>query len=363
MKKLLGILLAVVMVFGVVGVLAACQTEEKEIIMITDIGDIDDQSFNQGTWDGVKAWAEAHEKTYDYIKPSSSKVADLNNAIDLAVKAGAKVIVTPGFVFKDSITQKAPAYPDVKFVLLDSDVASPIANVAAFTYKAEYSGYLAGYAAVKEGMTKLAYLGGINYPTVYCFGMGFVQGAEQAAEEDNISNIEVKWGYTGNFDENTNNKTMASAIYSGGTELIFSVGGANQKSCFSAASEASPKRWVMSPDTDGTGLSDRCLTSALKELAKTVEVALDDIYDNNSEKYFNKNNVLGIEDEMVGLAPNFSRFTTFTKAMYDAIYAKLVAGTETVIMPSEDFTAANITTLSTTLGLSRVTVSMLASAS
>ena len=129
----------------------------------------------------------------------------------------------------------------------------------------------------------------------------------------------------------------ASAIFSTGVECIFSVGGANQKSCWQAASEATGNKWVISPDTDGTGLSDKCLTSALKELALSVQVALDDLYNNNGAKYYGKVNVGTVQDKMVGLAPNFSRFKKFTEADYNAIYAKLVSGEVKVGMPTEDF--------------------------
>ena len=369
MKKLFGILLAVVMMFSVVGVLAACNTS-TEIYMITDIGDIDDKSFNEGTWNGVKEWATKNNKSYAYLKPTSSEKADLDAAIALAVKGGAKVIVCPGFVFTDSINDCAKKYPEVKFVLLDSQAATA-ANVASFSYNAEYSGWLAGYAAVKEGMTKLAYMGGIGYPTVYSFGIGFVQGAEQAAKEAEVEAVECKWTYTGDFAANDANKTKAKGLFEGGTELIFSVGGANQQSCFAAAAESTGK-WVISPDTDSTSLSEKCLTSALKELAKTVETALDDIYTKEGATYLGKHSVMSIDGGYVGLAPNFSRFTKFTEAMYKDAVSKLQNGTYKCKLVSEqgveDFhddiaasgeTAAqpnNVAALSTLLGLSKVQV-------
>lgn len=345
MKKVLCILLVLVMALGLFAGCGQKADTTKEIVMITDVGDVDDQSFNQGTWEGVKAWAEKNGKTYDYIKPATSGEADLLVAIDLAVTNGAKVIVTPGFAFGTAVYKAQDTYPDVKFIILDSTANNGDftawnekhnSNVASFTYAAEYSGFLAGYAAVKEGMTKLAYLGGVGYSTVYCFGVGFCQGADYAAKELGIANINIQYGYTGDFFDTPANKTKATAIFSSGVECLFSVGGANQKSCFSAASESKGK-WVMTPDTDGTGLSETCLTSALKELALSVNVALDDIYKTNSSTYFGKVTVGTVQNKMVGLANNFTRFTKFTKADYDAIYAKLVSGEVKVLMPTEDF--------------------------
>lgn len=353
MKKLLSILLAVFMVFALVGCGNSTTEEEqqepedttKEIVMITDIGDIDDQSFNQGTYDGVKGWAEKNGKSFAYIKPVDSTNKGLQDAIDLAVESyGAKVIVCPGYVFATPVWAKQSEYPDVHFVILDSSLNDENytdftvkENVACFTYVAEISGFLAGYAAVKEGMTNLAYLGGIGYNTVYCYGVGFAQGAEYAANEDGLADgsINLTWDYTGNFDDTPDNKTKAAGLLSSGVECIFTVGGKNQKSCFQAASEAEGNKWIISPDTDSTGLSDKCLTSALKGLAHSVELGLDDLYNNNAAKYFGKVNVLSIADEAVGLCPVFDRFTKFTKEAYDAVYAKILSGEIKVLMPEK----------------------------
>jgi len=351
MKKLLVLLVTLLMVFSLVGCSGkdeeVVEDTSKEVVMITDIGDIDDESFNQGTYTGVKQWCEANGKTYDYIKPEDSTEEKLLAAIDLAVENyDAKVIVCPGFVFATPVWKAQETYPEVKFVILDSTVNSADysdftvkSNVASFTYEAEISGYLAGYAAVKEGMKNLAYVGGIGYNTVYCFGVGFAQGAEYAANEMGLEDgsINLTWSYTGNFSDTPENKTKFAGLFATGIDCIFSVGGANQKSAFKAAEEAEGTKWVISPDTDSTKLSEKCLTSALKELAITVNLALDDLYKNDGAMYFGKSSVLSIADAAVGLCPEFSRFTTFTKADYDAVYALILDGTIKVQMPEKDY--------------------------
>jgi len=355
MKKFSALFLALLLLCTLVGCGEKEAADEpvvedttREVVMITDIGDIDDESFNQGTFTGVKEWCEKNGKTYDYIKPVDSTNKNLQDAIDLAIENyDAKVIVCPGFVFATPIWAKQSEYPDVKFVILDSGLNNEDysdftvnANVSCFTYEAEISGYLAGYAAVKEGMTNLAYVGGIGYNTVYCFGVGFAQGAEYAANELGLADgsINLTWDYTGNFSDTADNKTKFAGLFASGVECIFSVGGANQKSAFKAAEEAEGTKWVISPDTDSTKLSEKCLTSALKELATTVNLALDDIYNNNGAKYSGKVNVLSISDAAVGLCPEFGRFSTFNKEAYDAVYAQILDGTIKVEMPANDYT-------------------------
>lgn len=195
MKKVLVVLLALVMVFSLVacgggGSDTDTDAAISKIILITDKGNIDDKSFNQGAWEGVVAFATENEIEHEYIKPEEASDAGYLAAIALAVEAGADVIVTPGFLFEVPIYEAQTLYPNVKFVLLDgaphtadySD-GTIAENVASVFYAEEESGYLAGYAAVKDGFTKIGFMGGMAVPAVQAFGYGYLQGAEAAAVE------------------------------------------------------------------------------------------------------------------------------------------------------------------------------------
>ena len=180
-----------------------------EIALITDKGNIDDKSFNQGAWEGVIAFAEAEGITHQYIKPEEASDAGYLAAIDLAVIGGAKVIVTPGFLFEVPIYEAQTRYPEVKFILLDgaphtADYATfeTKENVASVMYAEEQTGYLAGYAAVMDGMTNLGFMGGMAVPAVQAFGYGYLQGAEDAAEELGLADgaLKTTYHYTGNFE-------------------------------------------------------------------------------------------------------------------------------------------------------------------
>ena len=178
MKKIL----LSIMMFTLVFSLAACSGEEYEIAMITDVGDIDDESFNQGTWEGVKAYAQENDISYDYYKPSEKSDSAYISAIELAIDNGAEVVVTPGYLFEFAIYEMQSDYPEVTFLLLDAEPKSAdgdieVADNTVAVYYAEHeSGFLAGYSAVHDGYTDLGFMGGIAVPAVVRFGIGYLAG-------------------------------------------------------------------------------------------------------------------------------------------------------------------------------------------
>ena len=357
MKKLVSITLVMVLLaISLTGCGGAdgnqSSSESYEIVLITDKGNIDDKSFNQGSWEGVVEFATKEGISHHYIKPEEASDAGYLAAIDLAVQGGAKVIVTPGFLFEVPIFEAQSKYPDVKFILLDGAPYDPDytdftikENVASIMYAEEQSGYLAGYAAVMDGMTKLGFMGGMAVPAVQAFGYGYLQGAEDAAKELGLpdGSIEVIYHYTGNFEENDTNKATARTMYQEGVEVIFACGGSVGKSVMSAASEAGAK--VIGVDVDQRYDSETVITSATKGLAASVIQVLESIYKTDSwdqyggkTTYFNAaNDGVGLPTEVIGdeNADAFDRFEQFTREQYEEIYAKLVDGTITPIRSIE----------------------------
>lgn len=353
MKRVLALLLAFILVFGLV----ACgggDTEEEpvveetyEIAMITDIGSIDDKSFNQGTWEGVVAYAEANDITHKYYKPTEQSTDAYLAAIQLAVEGGAKVIVTPGFLFEEPIYLAQDLYENVNFVLIDGNPHNADYtefrtndNAVGIVFAEEQSGYLAGYAAVKDGNTKLGFMGGMAVPAVVRFGYGFVQGAEAAAAEMGVASVDVKYHYTGNFDATPEAQTLAASWYAEGTEVIFGCGGSVGNSVMSAAEAAGTK--VIGVDVDQSSESDTVITSAMKGLAAAVQSVLGDYYDGN----FPGGEALVYAADMDGvqLPMETSKFETFSQADYDAVFAKLAAGEITLQKDTdvEDATKLNV---------------------
>ncbi len=344
MKKLAAIILTLVMVMAVLsGCGGATTSNGFEIALITDKGNIDDKSFNQGSWEGVVAFAEENKITHKYYKPEEASDAGYLAAIDLAVTGGAKVIVTPGYLFEVPIYEAQTKYPAIKFILLDgaphtADYATfkTEANVASVMYAEEQSGYLAGYAAIKDGMTKLGFMGGMAVPAVQAFGYGYLQGIEAAATELGLGDgaISVTYHYTGDFAETDTNKATAKTMYQEGKDVIFACGGSVGKSVMSAAAEAGKK--VIGVDVDQRYDSETVITSATKGLGASVQQVLKSIYKDNSwANYAGKTTTFNASNNGVGLPTivigdekgnAFDRFAKFTKADYDAIYKTLADG-------------------------------------
>ena len=382
MKKMLAILMSITLV-GMVFVGCGSQSEGEgegsgsEIALITDKGNIDDKSFNQGAWEGVVEYAEANDISHQYYKPEEASDAGYLATIELAVEGGAEIIVTPGFLFEVPIYDAQTLYPDVKFILLDGaprtadySTFETKENVASVFYSEEQSGYLAGYAAVMDGMTELGFMGGMAVPAVQAFGYGYLQGAEAAAAEMGLEDgsVNVIYHYTGNFDESDSNKATARTMYQEGAEVIFAAGGAVGKSVMSAAAEAEAK--VIGVDVDQRYDSETVITSATKGLAASVVSVLESIYSDSWDTYSGKstyfnaaNDGVGLPTEVIGEegADAFDRFESFDKAAYDAVFATLADGSVELLRQIEVADATGYATaeeLTSGLGLSKVAVSV-----
>ena len=307
------------------------QPEGFELALITDLGTIDDRSFNQGAWEGLVQYALENNITHKYYQPADQGDDAYLNAIDLAVQGGAKVIVTPGFLFETPVYLAQDRYPDVKFILLDgtphdgdySDFKVGTNTVSVF-YAEEQSGFLAGYAAVKDGYRSLGFMGGMAVPAVIRFGHGYVQGAEYAAQELGLAagSITMNYYYTGTFAPAPEIQTMAAAWYNDGVEVIFSCGGGICFSIFPAAENSGNK--VIGVDGDQSGESATVITSAMKLLTKSVYDCLADYYGGRFQG--GKELLFSAANLGVGLPMDTSQFTTFTQADYTAIYDKLSNG-------------------------------------
>ena len=375
MKKILALVLALCMVFA----LCACgntpadgnkpaeeskapaaeesnaPVEEPEattykVAMITDYGDITDQSFNQTTYEGCKEFCEANGVEFKYYKPAGDSTAERVAMVDAAVADGNNVVVMPGYAFGETITQVADLYPDVKFIALDvsqgdlGDYQIP-ENVTCAVYQEELCGYMAGYAAVKLGYTKLGFLGGMAVPAVVRYGYGFVQGADAAATELG-ADVSVNYVYGNQFSGDADITAYMDTWYANGTEVVFACGGGIYISAAEAAAKVGGK--VIGVDVDqaptidayGEGMT---VTSAMKGLAPTVKAILGElILKDNWAEYAGKINTLGlvsgtdVEANYVQIPYESTQWSdTFTKDDYAALVAAMFDGTVTVSNDTE----------------------------
>lgn len=354
MKKLLGMILSLALVFSCAAVFTGCKKEAKtyEIAVVTDVGQLKDGGFNQGTYEGAQAFAEANNKTYKYYQPANGSDATDNDrvaAMRQAIKNGAKIIVAPGYLQATAMTTVATESPSVKFVFIDGwtltdKAGNPLPNVTAVVYKEQESGYLAGYAAVMDGFEKLGATlgGGGSNPACNRFGYGFVQGAEAAAKvkyaADKSKKVEIKYSYKygSGFSASANLQTQISGWYSSGTEVVFACGGSMFSSVKAAAEEnASKKPKIIGVDVDQAPLSEYVITSAVKGLKESVQLILKEYYE-KEENWANllggKTSNLGAKEDATGLptAASSWRFSTFTVEDYKTLFNGIKNGTVTI---------------------------------
>ena len=337
MKKLLTLFLVLFGGFA----LASCETVNTyEIAMITDSGDIDDKSFNQGTWEGIVEFAEDNDLTYKYYKPTEVSDNAYVAAIDLAVAAGAKVVVTPGFLFEPAVHTAQTKHPDVKFVLIDGvphpgdyETFEVADNTRSILFKEHESGFLAGYAAVMEGFRTLGFMGGIAVPAVVRFGVGFVAGAHYAAQELEVEINTDRFEYLGTFAPSDDVKAKAAAWYATGVEVIFVAAGGAGNSVMAAAQETDDI--VIGVDIDQASQSETVITSAMKALGVVVQQALQDYVDGTFVG--GQTLTLGAAEDAVALPLGDSfRFVNFTEAQYNAIFTLLQGNEMTIPVNEED---------------------------
>ena len=366
MKKFLVLLLAALMVFsfaacggGGGGGEEAADDGAMKVAMVTDYGDITDQSFNQTTYEACKAFCEENGIDFTYKKPASDSTADRVSSIEEAIEEGYGVIVMPGYAFADAIYEVAPLYPDTKFVALDVSEGDLTAygerefdgpNVVSAVYQEELAGYMAGYAAVKLGYTKLGFLGGMAVPAVQRYGHGFVQGADAAAGEAGVDGVEIKYVYGGQFFGDADITAAMDTWYSQGTECVFACGGGIYTSAAEAAAKVGGK--VIGVDVDQAGIIDGAygegmtVTSAMKGLGATVNTLLGAIKDGNWDEYAGQIKNLGLvsetpADNYVQLPESTQWADGFQQADYEQLVKELFSGERTVSADTEKIPAVS----------------------
>ena len=351
MKKFFAVLLAAVMILGCVSALA----EGEKIALVTDVGTIDDESFNQACWQAVEAFAIENDVEYTYYQPNADSLDARLMSIDQAVTEGASVIVMPGYLFGATLVTAQVKYPDVKFIAVDVsagdltldyvDYVEPAANVVCVTFSEEQAGYLAGYAAVKDGYTKLGFLGGMAVPAVIRYGYGFVQGADKAAAELGIQ-VEINYTYGGQFFGDAAITAKMEGWYSTGTQIVFACGGGIYTSAVEAANKYEGK--VIGVDVDQYYIDPCIVTSAMKGLQNVTESLLADLFNGNWEAVGGQvRNYSLAEGDYVGLptAEASWRFNTFSADDYAAIYAAVQSGEVVVSNDTENAPAVTNATV------------------
>lgn len=310
-----------------------------EIAFISGEGELDDSGFHESSWEGIAEYADENRITYSYYRPAADTRQAREEAVRTAAKKGAKIIISQGYPFEEVIAHMQNEYPKIQFLMLDAkprksgQKAELASNVHCILFREEEAGYLAGYAAVREGYTRLGFLGGKEIAPVQRYGSGFIQGAEYAAMEMERE-ITLKYQYTDTFLPSDEVQQKSKEWYEEGVQVIFACNGGASVSMMQSAEELDGK--VIGVDTDQSAESITVLTSAGKNLKGAVTEALDTLYENGgvwSGKQAGKTITLGAKEEGVGLPQEEEawRFENFTQRDYRKIYRGLKRGEQEIL--------------------------------
>lgn len=346
-NKLRNTLLIITGAICFAGILTGCGQsgkDNKEIALSIDVGDINDKSFNQSAWEAIQDYGKDNSISYGYYQATDNSDDSIIANIELAISGGAKVIITPGYMSEYAVFSLQNSHPDVNFIMLDSeprdkDESVTIAeNTTCILYKEEEAGFLAGYSAVMDGYRELGFMGGIAVTPVINFGYGFIDGAEYASRELNLSagEVNIRYTYLGTYDATPDIVSKASSWYNDGTEVIFACAGGAGASVMKAAEISNNK--VIGVDVDQSEESSTVITSSMKNVYNSLYNTIDSVYTNT----FNGGelNILGTETGDVLLPIETSNFNSFTKEQYDEIYNRISSKTVR-IATSDLYNSAN----------------------
>lgn len=365
-KKFIGLILIVLLP---VVFLSGCVIEKKDpsqmhVAMITDAGDITDQSYNQQVYEACMDYCEKNHIDFTYKKPEKPTAADRVAMVDLAVAEGYNTIVCMGNDFSKAVSVFTKKYPDIKFISADIEARDILEkavgekylehpenyrledycytdNLYIANYSSEVSGFLAGYAAVKSGYRHLGFLGGQAVPGVVAFGYGYLQGIEAAVQTLGIANeVSVDYAYAGQYFGSAEISAAMDTWYSEDTQIVFACGGGIYTSVAESAVKYGGK--VIGVDTDQSAVIDRyqkglTFTSAMKRLDVTVNTLLDAVKNGHWDDYKGKIETVGLVSatdqtkNAVGLPMDTTRWNdNFTREDYNAIIQQILSGEITI---------------------------------
>ncbi len=311
--------------------------------MMTDSGTIDDKSFNQGTWEGIKRY-ESENGTIEaqYIKPGGEATQDYLEAADNLLAKGNELIIAPGFKFEEAIGKLQAENPETKFVILDGEPEGGVAENSVGIYFAEQeAGFLAGIAAALETKTgKVGFIGGMVIPAVQKFGYGFVTGVAYA--NANLgTNVEVAdYLYNGTFHDVSGGQAQAGGMYDKGIDIIFVAAGGVGNGVIAEGkvrAEAGDDVYVIGVDVDQyeDGIisdgSSVILTSAIKRIDNAAYDKIDELVNGT----FTGGQVITMDakNDGVGLPAENPNLSEATQQAADEAFELIKNGT--IVVPTE----------------------------
>ena len=297
------------------------------VAMVTDIGGVNDNSFNQSAWEGLQAFGAEYGVKVDYLQSQSD--ADYVPNLTQFVRNGADLTWGIGFLMADAVRQVAEQNPDAKLAIIDETVDAP--NVASVTFKEHEGSFLVGVVAgLMTKTNKIGFVGGMEIPVIKRFEAGFTAGVK-AANPD----AEVIIDYTGAFDAPDQGKASAATLYNNGADIIFHAAGATGDGVFNEGSErkkAGADVWVIGVDKDQsiTFGHEITLTSMMKRVDRAVAKISADLVNG---RFTPGSVVLGLADNGVGLPENNPNLPEDVLNKVKEYEQKIISGE--IVVPSE----------------------------
>lgn len=316
-KKAVCLCFAAAVLFG----LGGCGKEKEPpvtIAVVTDGESVDDLGVNQAIWQAVQAYGETSGEQTGYYIPEDESGAAVEQAMDEAVEKGAEVIICHGEAAEAAVYEAQREYRDVRFLMFDgephaekSERATLRGNTRCILFENEEAGFLAGYAAVKEGYTSLAYYGGADEERAKEYGAGFLQGAQTAASEMELEKgaVRIQYEERGTDAVSPEFLTEVQQKYQNGCEAVFTDGGSFEPIVRKAAETTGGK--VIGIVTDESQKSTAAVISAENKYEEILTEELEKI--KNEEFKGGKTTVLGIQEDAVGLTTDTSQMQNFNE--------------------------------------------------
>lgn len=305
-RKIFAILLCITTIVGI----CSCKKNDlglikgkSKIALITGVQELELDFLNEEVWQGIVAFGDANEVEYTYYTPTEATVDKIYSTFELAVDEGADVLVCMGPMFSGAIAKMQQNYDDIKIIAIDvaeASIGTLAKNTHCVSFKQNQSGYLAGYAAVKDGFTKLGFFGEYDIERYSGYGYGFFNGAVDAAKEDNVK-IEFDFAFGNEFDSVEQGIEAVDGWYKNGCEVVLAAGTENTVSAI-AKSAVENFAYVMGTSIDQSYLGQSFdynpfMVSAMKGLREAVNTTLERAATKQwEEELSGKTNFFGLEN-------------------------------------------------------------------
>lgn len=329
-KKVMAAVLTAAMVASVSAMpqMVAAADDEFKIGLITDVGGVNDGSFNQSAWEGLEKAGEELGVEVNYLESATD--ADYQPNMETFVDEDYDLIISVGYMLADATRQAAEDNPDTKFAIID-DSSIDLPNVTSLMFKAEQASYLVGYVAGLTTKTNnIGFVVGMTNETMNQFGYGYCAGAIDANPD-----ITVQQFNANSFADSATGKTMANTAITNGADIVFQAAGATGLGVIEACQEAGV--YAIGVDSDQSSIAPKTvLTSAMKRVDNAVYDAVQELIDDKLEGGVQ---TFDLAAGGVDIAPSQDLISDDVIKAVDEVKEKIISGDVVVPDNKDDFEA------------------------